>query len=141
MREKIEGVINTAIDHFKKSPVLQKTVGLADGILDELNKSFHHEPTSLDALTTKLSADADRLILENQRQSGLSFVGGELVVSSQAKKHNHFSLTLKLYFQDTQQKVILKETYKELGLSVINESSQKELNMKQEITYEVNPPK
>lgn len=135
-----ERLANKSIEHLKKSPVLQKTATLADGAMDELNKQFHIEAISLDKLAAGLSADTDKLILDTQRNEGLSFVGGELIASSQATQAAHFSLRLQLYFQNSQNKVILKAQNKELALSILDEISQQDLQQKQSISYEVNAP-
>lgn len=135
-----ERLANKSIEHLKKSPVLQKTATLADGAMDELNKQFHIEAISLDKLAAGLSADTDKLILDTQRNESLSFVGGELIASSQATQAAHFSLRLQLYFQNSQNKVILKAQNKELALSILDEISQQDLQQKQSISYEVNAP-
>ena len=140
MSNLFEKLANISINHLKKSPVLQKPATLADAAMDELNKQLHIDAISLDKLAAGLSTDTDNLILETQRNEGLRFVGGELIASSQATQAAHFALRLQLYFQNTQNKVILKEQNKELALSILDQASQQELQRKQSISYEVNAP-
>lgn len=140
MSDKFWNMVNMGIDHLKKSPVLQKSAHLADGVMDEMNKTFQHEPISLDNLVKKLSLDTDTLILGIQHKEKLDFVGGELTALSSAQQAEHFSLALKLYFQNPQGKVILKENSKELAMNILDAASQQELKAKQSISYEVNAP-
>lgn len=140
MKNLFEKLANISINHLKQSPVLQKTATLADVAMDEINKQLHIEPISLDKLAAGLSADTDKIILETQQNEGLKFIGGELIASAQATQAAHFVLLLQLYFQNSQNKMILKEQHKELALSILDEACQNELKQKQKISYEVNTP-
>lgn len=141
MCKKIENSANAFIDHLKKSPVLNKTVGLVDGVIEEVNKNFKHEPISLDQLVARLSDDTDKEILQIQQQEALNFVGGELIVSSKASQDHYFSIDLKLYFKNSFGKIILKEKHKELELFILENSSKNDLLQKTVIKYEVDEPK
>jgi|GEM_PF-5112469 len=140
MKSIFEKLANMSIDHLKKSPVLQETVKLADAAMDEINKQVYIEPVSLDKLAAGLSVDTDKLILETQQNERLKFIGGELIALAQATQTTHFSLNLQLYFQNLQNKMILKEQKKELAFTILDASSQSELKQKQKISYEVNTP-
>ena len=140
MSKNTEIAMNAVIDHLKKSPVLNKTIELLDSTIDEINKKFKHDPISLDELTSRLSDDTDKEILQIQQQENLCFIGGELLVSKTAQLAGCFSLDLKLYFQNQMEKIILKEKHKELQISILNEASQNDLLQQSIIKYEINEP-
>ncbi|PVZ86914.1 hypothetical protein C9426_14225 [Serratia sp. S1B] len=141
MCKKVEYVANALIDHLKRSPTLNKTVELVDGVIDEINKNFQHKPISLDDLINRLSNSADEEILLIQYQESLNFIGGELIISEKSSQLGFFSMDLKLYFQNHLDKIILKEKHKELNLFILTNESQQELKQKGIIKYEVNKPK
>ena len=62
------------------------------------------------------------------------------MVLSKSRNIDCFSLDLKLYFQNNNDEIILKEKHKELDFSILDEISKKELMEKKSITYEVNEP-
>ena len=140
MNEKFWNGVNIAISHLKKSPVLQKTVSMADGIMDEMNKTFQHEPISLDSLVASLSPDTDKLILDLQLKDSIQFIGGELIVSIPSSKSEKFALLLQLYFKEQSGKVLLKENGKELELELLDKQSQQDLIDKGRISFEVEQP-
>lgn len=140
MSNKIEDSANALIDHLKKSPILNKTVELVDKAIDGINKNLHLEPIGLDELTSYLSNDTDKEILEIQQQENLRFIGGELLVSAKSQQNDFFSLDLNLYFQSQLDKIILKEKHKELRISILNELSKNDLIQQGIIKYEINEP-
>ena len=76
----------------------------------------------------------------DKKGENLNFIGGELIVFIQPTKSNIFCLDLKLYFQNNNDEIILKEKHKELDFYILDENSKNELMEKKTITYEVNAP-
>ncbi len=140
MSIKIEDAANAIIDHLKRSPVLNKTVDFVEQAINKLNQNFQHQPIGLDELISGLSDETDKTILQIQQQESLRFIGGELHVSKESKQISYFSIDLKLYFQNQMEKIILKETHKELQISILNDESKNDLFQKGIIKYEVNEP-
>ena len=91
-------------------------------------------------MVSKLSDDTDKEILKIIKHENLNFIGGELIVLSQTTKSNIFCLNLKLYFQNNNDEIILKEKNKELDFDILDENSKNELIEKKSITYEVTAP-
>lgn len=137
MKEKI---LNAAIDHLKKSPVLQEVKVAADSLMDQLNKTFKHDPVSLDVLVSGLSDSTDQLIIDTERSDNLVFIGGELSACSAPQRPDTLSLKLKLYFNNPQDKILLKESEKQLDSSVLTSQALKDLNEKGIVTFEVDKP-
>lgn len=138
MTDIIESLLNGSIDHLKKSPVLKAAAATADAAMDRINALLHKDPVSLDALVADLSNDTDKLILDAERNEGLTYVGGQLVAIAPAS--DTFELVLKLYFKASDDKVILKESRKELAASILLAESLHELNAQQKISFEVDLP-
>jgi hypothetical protein len=140
MKEPIkEKLLNTAIDHLKKSPVLQEVRNAADSLLDHLNDTFKHDPISLADLVTKFSDSTDQLIIETEQNENLEFIGGELTARLQPQKEQKLSLILKLYFKNQKGSFVLKESEKQISQNVLTSESLEELNI-QEQTFEVDDP-
>lgn len=137
--DKKDKVLSDFINHVKKSPILNALKDKVDQVAIQTAK-FKHEPISLDNLVLGLSNDTDKEILNIIKHENINFIGGELVVLSKSRNIDCFSLDLKLYFQNNQNEIILKEKHKELEFSILDETSQKELIEKKSITYEVNEP-
>ena len=133
--------LNSAINHLKNSPVLQSAVAIADDYMNKLNTSFSRDPIDLQQLLEKLSPATDDLIVGFERDEGLTFIGGELAVFLPVQKTEDFSVQLKLYFNNKQEKIILKEVNKNLSLKVLTKKSVDELVSKNRLEYQVDAPK
>lgn len=133
-------ILNTAINHLKKSPLLQGAVSIANNYMDKLNENFVHEAVELDQLLAKLSPATDDLIIGFERNDGLTFIGGDLTVTLAHQETENFSIQLKLYLKDKKDKVILKEINKFLELKLLTTKSINELKSKNQIEFEVNAP-
>lgn len=96
------------------------------------------EPLSLDDYVEKFSLDTDALILKFERIEGLKFIGGELIVAN--KDLNTLLLKLCLYFTNSENTVLLKETTKNLDKKNINESDIASLIENKIIKFEVMHP-
>lgn len=139
MNESKENNVINLINHLKKSPVLNALKDKVEQFAVQTS-SLRHEPISLDDLVSKLSDDTDKEILKIIKHEKLNFIGGELIVFIQPTKSNIFCLDLKLYFQNNNDEIILKEKHKELDFYILDENSKNELMEKKTITYEVNAP-
>ena len=139
MNESKENNVINLINHLKKSPVLNALKDKVEQFAAQTS-SLRHEPISLDDLVSKLSDDTDKEILKIIKHENLNFIGGELIVFIQPTKSNIFCLDLKLYFQNNNDEIILKEKHKELDFYILDENSKNELMEKKTITYEVNAP-
>lgn len=135
-----EQILNAAINHLKKSPVLKGAVKAANEYMDKLNQDFVREAMELDQLLAELSPATDDLIIGFERDEGLNFIGGELAVGLLPQQVEDFAIQLKLYFKNKQEKVILKETNKILSLNLLTDKSTAELNFKGHMEFEVNAP-
>ena len=139
MNESKENNVINLINHLKKSPVLNALKDKVEQIAVQ-TASLRHEPIGLDDLVSKLSNDTDKEILKIIKHENLNFIGGEVIVLSQTTKSNIFCLNLKLYFQNNNDEIILKEKNKELDFDILDENSKNELIEKKSITYEVTAP-
>lgn len=139
MSDKIEKTFIDLINHIKKSPILNAARETVEKVAVQ-TENFKHEPVSLETLVHGLSNDTDREILSIIKLEKMKFIGGELIVLNKSEKKDHFSLDLKLYFQNKSEEIILKEKHKELEISILNEESQQDLLEKGLIKYEVNEP-
>lgn len=139
MKEKTENSFSDLINHIKKSPVLNALKDTVEQIA-LTTSNLKHEPVSLDSLVRGLSNETDKEILKIIKFEDVLFIGGELIVLNQSQKKDHFSLDLKLYFQNKNKEIILKEKHKELEVSILDETSQQELFNKGTIKYEINEP-
>ena len=137
--DKKESILNDLINHVKKSPILNSLKEKVDQVAIQ-TANLKHDPISLDRLVQGLSNDTDKEILNIIRSENLNFIGGELIVLSQTTKSNIFCLNLKLYFQNNNDEIILKEKNKELDFDILDENSKNELIEKKSITYEVTAP-
>ena len=137
--DKKESILNDLINHVKKSPILNSLKEKVDQVAIQ-TANLKHDPISLDRLVQGLSNDTDKEILNIIRSENLNFIGGELIVFIQPTKSNIFCLDLKLYFQNNNDEIILKEKHKELDFYILDENSKNELMEKKTITYEVNAP-
>ena len=137
--DKKESILNDLINHVKKSPILNSLKEKVDQVAIQ-TANLKHDPISLDRLVQGLSNDTDKEILNIIRSENLNFIGGELIVLIQPTKSNIFCLDLKLYFQNNNDEIILKEKHKELDFYILDENSKNELMEKKTITYEVNAP-
>jgi hypothetical protein len=139
MKEKTEKYLSDFINHIKKSPVLNALKDTVEQVALKTS-NLKHEPLSLDSLVSGLSNETDKEILKIIKTEDIQFIGGELIVLNKSELKDHFSLDLKLYFQNKSEEIILKEKHKELELSILDEISQQELFNKGTIKYEVNEP-
>ena len=137
--DKKESILNDLINHVKKSPILNSLKEKVDQVAIQ-TANLKHDPISLDRLVQGLSNDTDKEILNIIRSENLNFIGGELIVLSKTTKINIFCLNLKLYFQNNNDEIILKEKNKELDFDILDENSKNELIEKKSITYEVTAP-
>lgn len=134
-----EKALNAAIDHLKKSPVLQEIRVAADSLMEQLNATFKREPVGLETLVEKLSNSTDRLILHTINAEKIDFLGGELTASLPPHT-DKLSLKLKLYFRSVAGKTLLKENEKQLDSSVLTADSFNELREKGSIAFVVDAP-
>lgn len=135
-----EQILNAAINHLKKSPILKGAVKVADDYMGKLNKDLTRETIEISQLLAKLSPATDDLIIGFERDEGLNFIGGELTVGLLPQQLEDFAIQLKLYFKNKQEKVILKEVNKILELNLLTANSVAELNLKGRMEFEVNAP-
>ena len=96
------------------------------------------ETLPLDDYVEKFSFDTDNLILKFEKNEGLKFIGGELIVEN--KDLNILLLKLCLYFSDSESIVLLKETTKSIEKKNINESDIASLIENKIIKFEVTHP-
>ena len=132
--DKKESILNDLINHVKKSPILNSLKEKVDQVAIQ-TANLKHDPISLDRLVQGLSNDTDKEILNIIRSENLNFIGGELIVFIQPIKSNIFCLDLKLYFQNNNDEIILKEKHKELDFYILDENSKNELMEKKTIKY------
>lgn len=96
------------------------------------------DPLPLDDYIEKFSVDTDALILKFENNEGLKFVGGELIVEN--KDLNVLLLKLCLYFTNSEDSILLKETIKKLDKKNINSSDIADLIENKIIKFEVTHP-
>lgn len=131
---------NKAIDHLKRSPVLNTTVRLVEQGLDEVDRHFQIEPIPLDDLVRRLSEDSDRFISNIVAKENMDFLGGHVVVRLDGENNEILMIMLKAYFSSSAQTIISKETSKTYDSTCVLKEDFERLLEVGEIAYEVNFP-
>lgn len=96
------------------------------------------ESLPLDDYVEKFSFDTDKLILNFEKNEGLKFIGGELIVEN--KDLNLLLFKLCLYFSNSENILLLKETTKSIEKTNINEGDIASLIENKMIKFEVTHP-
>lgn len=135
-----EFILNTAINHLKKSLILKSAAATANQYMDKLNADLTFEAIELDELLSKLSPATDNLIINFEHDEQLTFIGGEIAACKLPQQIEDFSIQLKMYFKNKQERIILKEIKKNLSLKLITNKSAIELESKKYIEFELTKP-
>lgn len=135
-----EVILNAAIGHLKKSPVLQAAVSVVDAWMDRINDTFQCESIPLNKIVENFSDSVDGIICHYRDSESLVFLGGELSAFIKEGDQNSFFLLLQLYFNNSNGSYVLKESLKEMSRNILTNESLDELLQKSTIKFEVTPP-
>lgn len=128
--------INLALETIGKSQLVKEGIDKIESGLDSLDAMHRIEPISIDALAENLSPAIDQQIVEISRTEGLKPLGGELKA---IYINDSIELHLKSYFNDKNNKVILKESKKIIDKNYLDQDSIDKVKVS-ELVYPITPP-
>lgn len=128
--------ISLAFEAIGKSQLVKESVDKIESALDQFDAMHRIEPISIDALAESLSPAIDQQIVEVARTEGLKPLGGELKA---IYINDSVELHLKNYFNDRNNKIILKESKKIIDKVYLDQDSINKVKAS-ELVYPITPP-
>lgn len=128
--------ISLALETIGKSQLVKEGVDKIESGLDHLDAMHRIEPISIEALAESLSPAIDQQIVEISRNESLKPLGGELKA---IYINDSVELHLKSYFNDRNNKVILKESKKIVDKTYLDQDSINKIKAS-ELVYPITPP-
>lgn len=128
--------ISLAIDLVGKSQIAKESAAKIENGLNKIDDMHQIEPISINDLAIRLSDSIDRQIINIANTESLTSLGGELRV---IYINDSIELHLKNYFNDKNNKIILKESKKSIDKSYLDEDSIKKIR-ESELVYPISPP-
>lgn len=128
--------ISLALEAIGKSQLVKEGVDKIESALDQVDAMHRIEPISIDALAESLSPAIDQQIVEVARTEGLKPLGGELKA---IYINDSVELHLKNYFNDRNNKIILKESKKIIDKVYLDQDSINKVKAS-ELVYPITPP-
>ena len=122
-----------------KQRFLRMLHDLKEAILHLLLPSFMRPaaPRSIEQIAEEFSSQIDSFILKNERSKNLKFVAGKFRIVWGGQE---FSTVLELYYQTSEGKWIEQTRKTAMPVESLTEESRKELELKEEVTYPIEPP-
>src|SRR5699024_10578312 len=128
--------ISLALETIGKSQLVKEGVDKIESGLDHLDAMHRIEPISIEALAESLSPAIDQQIVEISRNESVKPLGGDLKANY---INNSIQLHLKRYFNDRNNKVILKESKKIVDKTYLDQDSINNIKAS-ELVYPITPP-
>lgn len=128
--------INLTLEAIGKSQIAKESIAKIESHLDHVDEIHRIEPMSIDALAESLSDSIDQQVMAVADTENLKPLGGELKA---IYVNDCVELHLKNYFNNIDNKVILKESKKVIDKAYLDEESIDKVRCS-EVIYPISPP-
>lgn len=128
--------ISLTLEAIGKSQIAKESIAKIESGLDHVDEMHRIEPMSIDALAESLSDSIDQQVMAVADTENLKPLGGELKA---IYINDCVELHLKNYFNNIDNKVILKESKKVIDKAYLDEESIDKVK-DSEVIYPISPP-
>lgn len=136
---KFTEIASQALHTLNNSQFVKETGEKFNSYLDDINKSMETKSLSIDTLLDQLSVEIDKDMLSVANLEKMQPLGGEITITTNDK--NSIKLNLKTYFNNSENKIILRESSKIIDNNILEASAidkiQGSINP---LKYEISPP-
>lgn len=128
--------ISLTLEAIGKSQIAKESIAKIESSLDHMDEIHRIEPMSIDDLAESLSNSIDQQVIAVADTEKLKPLGGELTATY---INDCVELHLKNYFNNVDNKVILKESKKVIDKAYLDEESINRIR-DSELIYPISPP-
>jgi len=128
--------ISLTLEAIGKSQIAKESITKIESSLDHVDEMHRIEPMSIDDLAESLSNSIDQQVIAVADAEKLKPLGGELMATY---INDCVELNLKNYFNNVDNKVILKESKKVIDKAYLDEESINRIR-DSELIYPISPP-